>query len=341
MVLNARSQTLFKSLMEVYLEKGKPVGSSTLAAMPEIGVSSATVRNVLADLEKQGLIHSPHTSAGRVPTDVGYRFFIDSILTYQPLSQLESSNIKHSLSTDLAQQSLLQNASKILSGLTGMASLVLLPKQIQEVLKQVDFIRLGETRILVVLVFSDLNVQNRIIETKESYSSEQLQKIGNFINAECLGFTLKQAREKIRMKLRDLQSQASDLAATLMGAETFIQEDEKSSSPFLVSGQTNLVNFQEFANSERLRAIYKEFNEHESILEILDQSMQADGVKVFLGNECGKDAYQGCAMVTKTYKSDNEVLGVLGVIGPSRMNYQKVLPEVDMTAEILGSLLKK
>ena len=341
MDLNGRSQALFKRLMEVYLEKGMPVCSSTLAKMPGVDVSSATVRNVLADLERKGLIQAPHTSSGRVPTDEGYRFFIDSILTYQPLSSHQSDSIKHSLSQDLTQQSLLKNASQLLSGLTGMASLVLLPKKSQEILKQVDFLQIGERRILVVLVFSDLDVQNRIFETSSAVTADQLQKLGNFINSECVGMTMHAAKQHLQMKLNELKMQASDLLDILKNAQQFVVADPAQEPAFFVSGQTNLVNFQEFENSERLRAIYHEFNEHESMLELLDQSMQADGIKVFLGSECGRDAYQGCAMVTRTYRTENEVLGVLGVIGPSRMNYQKVLPEVDMTAEILGSLLKK
>ena len=341
-MLNERSQLLFKNLMGLYLNEGKPVGSSKLASLPDVGLSSATVRNVLAELEKMGLLHSPHTSAGRVPTDIGYRFFIDSILTYQPLSEQSEMSIRNELTSGLNQDDLLQSTSKVLSGITGMTSLVLMPKKEQEVLRHIDFIPLGENRVLVVLVFNDNDVQNRIIELEKGYSPEELQQTANFLNAQCLGKNLTEAKKMLVSRLDQIRSTANEFMSSIVTATDHVLEAQiEKQIPFLVAGKTNLLNYQELASSEKLKALFNAFDEHNDMLSLLDKSMQAEGVKVFVGNECGNEIYQGCSIVTTPYEVEGEVLGVLGVVGPSRMNYEKVVPRVDVTAKILGSLLKK
>ena len=341
-MLNERSQLLFKNLMGLYLNEGKPVGSSKLASLPDVGLSSATVRNVLAELEKMGLLHSPHTSAGRVPTDIGYRFFIDSILTYQPLSEQSEMSIRNELTSGLNQDDLLQSTSKVLSGITGMTSLVLMPKKEQEVLRHIDFIPLGENRVLVVLVFNDNDVQNRIIELEKGYSAEELQQTANFLNAQCLGKNLTEAKKMLVSRLDQIRSTANEFMSSIVTVTDHVLEEQiEKQIPFLVAGKTNLLNYQELASSEKLKALFNAFDEHNDMLSLLDKSMQAEGVKVFVGNECGNEIYQGCSIVTTPYEVEGEVLGVLGVVGPSRMNYEKVVPRVDVTAKILGSLLKK
>lgn len=328
--------------MGLYLNEGKPVGSSKLASLPDVGLSSATVRNVLAELEKMGLLHSPHTSAGRVPTDIGYRFFIDSILTYQPLSEQSEMSIRNELTSGLNQDDLLQSTSKVLSGITGMTSLVLMPKKEQEVLRHIDFIPLGENRVLVVLVFNDNDVQNRIIELEKGYSAEELQQTANFLNAQCLGKNLTEAKKMLVSRLDQIRSTANEFMSSIVTVTDHVLEEQiEKQIPFLVAGKTNLLNYQELASSEKLKALFNAFDEHNDMLSLLDKSMQAEGVKVFVGNECGNEIYQGCSIVTTPYEVEGEVLGVLGVVGPSRMNYEKVVPRVDVTAKILGSLLKK
>ena len=328
--------------MGLYLNEGKPVGSSKLASLPEVGLSSATVRNVLAELEKMGLLHSPHTSAGRVPTDIGYRFFIDSMLTYQPLSEQSEMSIRNELTNGLNQDDLLESTSKVLSGITGMTSLVLMPKKEQEVLRHIDFIPLGENRVLVVLVFNDNDVQNRIIELEKGYSAEELQQTANFLNAQCLGKNLTEAKKMLVSRLDQIRSTANEFMSSIVTATDHVLEEQiEKQIPFLVAGKTNLLNYQELASSEKLKALFNAFDEHNDMLSLLDKSMQAEGVKVFVGNECGNEIYQGCSIVTTPYEVEGEVLGVLGVVGPSRMNYEKVVPRVDVTAKILGSLLKK
>ncbi|WEJ63471.1 heat-inducible transcriptional repressor HrcA [Thiomicrorhabdus lithotrophica] len=341
-MLSDRSQLLFKNLMGLYLNDGKPVGSTTLAKLPDIGLSSATVRNVMADLEKMGLIHSPHTSAGRVPTDVGYRLFIDSMLTYQPLSQQNEATIRHELSTGLNQDALMANASKVLSGITGMTSLVLMPNKEQEVLKHIDFISLSANRVLVVLVFNDQDVQNRIIELEQPIGSDELQKTANFLNEQCVGKNLAEAKQFLMGRMDSIRSTTNDFMSSIVEATDHVLEEQlEQKMPFLVSGQTNLLNYQELASSDKLKALFNAFEQHSEMLSLLDKSMQAQGVQVFVGQECGSAIYQDCSIVTTPYQVEGEVLGVLGVVGPSRMDYQKVVPRVDMTAKILGSLLKK
>jgi heat-inducible transcriptional repressor len=328
--------------MGLYLNDGKPVGSSTLAKLPDIGLSSATVRNVLADLEKLGFIHAPHTSAGRVPTERGYRLFVDSMLTYQPMSQKSIETIRHELSPNLNQDALMQSASKVLTDITGMTSLVLLPNKEREILQHIDFMALGGNRVLVVLVFNDQDVQNRIIELETAVSASELEQISNYLNAHCVGKNLQEAKKMLVAQMDKIRhSTILFMLSVIEATDDVLSQQLVPQLPFLVGGQSKLLNYQELANSDKLRALYQAFEQHTGILSVLDKSLAAPGVQIFIGNECGSAIYHDCSIVTKPYAVDGEVLGVLGVIGPSRMPYEKVIPKVDITAKILGSLLKK
>lgn len=341
-MLNDRSQLLFKNLVGLYLNEGKPIGSTTLANCPEIGLSSATVRNVMADLEKLGLIHSPHTSAGRIPTDKGYRLFVDSMLNVQPLSRRNEASIRQALAPSLSQDDLMASTSRILSGITGMASLVLMPKKEREIVKHIDFIALGENRVLVVLVFNDQDVQNRIIELEKPISANELIKIANFLNEQCVGKNLSEVRHLLVERMELIRRSTNEFMFSVIEAtDTVLSEQMEQKMPFLVSGQTNLLNYQELASADKLKSLFHAFDHHSEMLSLLDKSMDAQGVQVFIGDECGNEIYQNCSIVTTPYDVDGEVLGVLGVVGPSRMNYEKVVQKVDITAKILGSLLKK
>ncbi|MDG6778229.1 heat-inducible transcriptional repressor HrcA [Thiomicrorhabdus sp. zzn3] len=341
-MLNDRSQLLFKNLMGLYLNEGKPVGSTTLAKLPEIGLSSATIRNVLADLESMGLIASPHTSAGRVPTEKGYRLFVDAMLTYQPISKQTIANIQQQLSPNLNQDELLSHASKVLSGMTGLTSMVLMPNKERERLKHIDFIPLAEKRLLVVLVFNDQDVQNRIIELDTPVSSGELQQIANYLNKEFVGKPLAEAKRQLVERMQFIRQSMNELMLSVIEAtDSVLGEQLEQKIPYLISGKTNLLNFQELANGDKLRALYQAFEQHSDVLKLLDKSMQARGVQIFIGGECGSELYQDFSVVTTPYEVDGDVLGVLGVIGPSRMHYERVVPKVDVTAKILSSILKK
>ncbi|MBD3822194.1 MAG: heat-inducible transcription repressor HrcA [Thiotrichales bacterium] len=341
MNFNERSELLFKKLMSMYLNDGKPVGSTALAKLPEVGVSSATVRNVMADLERMGLIHSPHTSAGRIPTDLGFRVFVDTILTVQPLNQTVQQNIQQGFQRAQTQDELIGSASNILSSLTGMASLVMLPNKEQEVLRHIDFVRLGERRLLVVLVLNDNDVQNRIIELEESASESELLEVANYLNQHFVGHSLRDVKQKLVRQMDEIRLNMNRLMRAIMdAADQVIDAKTQTAAPYFISGKTNLLNYQELADTDKLKALFQSFEQHTHMLNLLDKSMQAKGVQVFIGNECGHEIYQNCSIVTTPYDVDGEVVGVLGVVGPSRMHYDHVVPRVDMTAKILSSLLR-
>lgn len=341
MNFNERSELLFKKLMSMYLNDGKPVGSTALAKLPEVGVSSATVRNVMADLERMGLIHSPHTSAGRIPTDLGFRVFVDTILTVQPLNESVQQNIQQGFQLAQTQDELIGSASSILSSLTGMASLVMLPNKEQEVLRHIDFVRLGEKRLLVVLVLNDNDVQNRIIELEEAVSESELLEVANYLNKHFVGHSLRDVKQKLVGQMDEIRLDMNQLMRTIMdAADRVIDSRTTTATPYFVSGKTNLLNYQELADTDKLKALFQSFEQHSDMLNLLDKSMQAKGVQVFIGTECGHEIYQNCSIVTTPYDVDGEVVGVLGVVGPSRMHYDHIVPRVDMTAKILSSLLK-
>ncbi len=341
-MLNDRSQLLFKKLMGLYLNEGKPVGSTTLAKCPEVGLSSATVRNVMSDLEKMGLIHSPHTSAGRVPTDKGYRFFVDSLLSYQPLSKQSEALIRQELSGTFSQDALMNNVSQVLSGITGMTSLVMMPNKEQGILSHIDFVSLGDSRVLVVLVFNDQDIQNRIIDLEARTTSEELIKIANFLNEFCVGQSLVNAKKMLIERMELIRNSTNEFMLSVIQATDSVLSDQiEQKVPFLVAGQSNLLNYQELAGADKLKSLFHAFEQHAEVLAVLDKSLNAQGVQVFIGNECGNDIYQDCSIVSTPYEVEGNVLGVLGVVGPSRMNYEKVVPKVDITAKILGTLLKK
>lgn len=339
---NDRAQLLFKHLMALYLNQGRPVGSTALAKMPDVGVSPATVRNVMADLEKLGLVHAPHTSAGRVPTDQGFRVFVDSILTLQPLDRHLTERIEQGFGQAQTQDELLGSASSILSGLTGMASLVMVPRKEQEVLRHIDFVRLSETRALVVLVLNDQDIQNRIIEFDSPVSESHLIRTANYLNQHFRGLALSEVKHHMVGRLDTLRQNMDQLMLAIVEAtDQVIEQKMQQDLPYFVSGQSNLLNYEELAQSDKLKALFSSFDEHSHMLQLLNKSMQAKGVQVFIGKECGADSYQDCSVITTPYERDGQVLGVLGVIGPSRMPYDRIVPRVDMTAKILSSLLRQ
>lgn len=342
MTLSERSQLLFKHLMALYLNDGRPVGSSVLAKLPDVGVSSATVRNVMADLERMGLIHSPHTSAGRVPTESGIRFFVDTILTVQPLQQSLQQQIESGFTEARSQQELLGSASNILSGLTGMASLVMLPNQQQEVLRHIDFVKLGDRRALVVLVLNDKDVQNRVIEFDEPVSDSHLLQAANYLNEHFSGHHLSDVKQMLVERMDQLRQSMDQLMLSVVEAtDGVIDKSMQNTKPYFVSGKSNLLDYAELADAQKLKALFHSFEEHSDLLALLNKSMQAKGIQIFIGQECGHESYQNCSVITTPYEREGQVLGVLGVVGPTRMAYDKIVPRVDMTARILSSLLNK
>ncbi len=339
--LNDRAQLLLKNLVERYIRDGQPVGSRTLSRETGLELSAATIRNVMADLEECGLIHAPHTSAGRIPTTRGYRLFVDSLLTIKQLDNSQISQMQQRMGSSADPDRVLSIASQQLSEVTSMAGVVMVPKRKLVALRQVEFLPLSHNRVLAILVINEREVQNRIIQTSRNYSASELQQIANYLNSVCAGRDLKQARASLLKEMDDTRSHMNQLMAdAVQMAQAVFATDEKDGD-YLLEGQTNLMSYEEMGNVDKLKRLFDAFNQKRDILQLLDQSLQADGVQLFIGSESGYEVLDECSVVASPYTVDGEVLGVLGVIGPTRMAYDRVIPIVDVTAQLLGASLNQ
>ena len=338
--LNERTQRLLKVLVESYISEGQPLGSRTLAKLSELEISPATVRNVMSDLEELGFVESPHTSAGRVPTTKGYRLFIDTMLKIQPLTIDVVSEVTKNLNSDLTVNSLVESASTLLSGLTGMAGVVTLPRQERVQIRQIEFLPISDNRVLAILVVNQKEVQNRILHVDKEYTESELQQAANYLNELCVGEDLVFARQKILDELDRVRENMNDLmrSAVEMGEKIF-SESESEQSDFVVVGQTNLMEFDELSDIEKLRSLFEAFNQKREFLNLLDRCIRAQGIQIFIGQESGFKTLDDCSVVTSPYTVDDEVKGVLAVVGPTRMSYERVIPIVDLTAKLLGEAL--
>lgn len=335
----ARAKTLLKALVEKYIQDGQPVGSRILAKDSGLDLSPATVRNVMADLEDMGLIKAPHTSAGRIPTTKGYRMFVDSLLTVQPMQNSMIEILKQQLSTRVDRDSVINNASSMLSEVTLLTGIVSVPKRETTRLEHIEFMRLSARRILVILVVNGQEIQNRVIDTDREFTPAELQTAANYLNAEYAGQDL----ATIRSKLLKSMQQARDAMQQLMQDTMNIADQVLNSSKdndYVLAGQTNLMSYQEMCDIDKLRNLFEAFNSKRDILHILDQSIHADGMQIFIGGESGYEVLDDVSVVTAPYKVDDEVIGVLGVIGPTRMAYDRVIPVVDVTAKLISAVLR-
>jgi len=338
--LDERTQCLLKVLVESYISDGQPMGSRTLAKLSELDISPATVRNVMADLEELGFVESPHTSAGRVPTIRGYRLFVDTMLKIQPLTTDVVSEVVKNLSPDQTVNSLVESASGLLSGLTSMAGVVTIPKHERTEFRQIEFLPLSEQRVLAILVTNQQEVQNRILHTDREYSESELQQAANYLNELCAGQDLVVARQKILDELDHVREHMNDLmrSAVEMGEKIF-SDSETSKSDFVVVGQTNLMEYDELSDIEKLRSLFEAFGQKQEFLRLLDRCICAQGVQIFIGHESGYNVLDDCSVISSPYTVDDEVLGVIAVVGPTRMSYDRVIPIVDLTAKLLGEAL--
>ncbi|MCB1802975.1 MAG: heat-inducible transcriptional repressor HrcA [Gammaproteobacteria bacterium] len=342
--MSERAQYFLKVLIERYIRDGQPVGSRTLAKDAGLDLSPATIRNVMADLEDLGFVASPHTSAGRVPTVSGYRMFVDSLLSLKPLDKAMLRQVQSQLDKGReAPSGLVDSASRLLSNLTHLAGVVMVPKQNQIKVRQIEFVALSELRVLTVIVTSAGEVYNRIIETSRPFSRSELEQLSNYVTAHYAGHDLADIR---RLVLREMQETKRNLDALMMQAMEMAkavfaegEDDGGGDGDFVVAGQTNLMDFDELAQVDSLRSLFNAFTEKQEILHLLDRSLEADGVQIFIGEESGYSTLKDCSVITAPYEVDSEVIGVLGVIGPTRMAYGRVIPIVDITAKVLGSAL--
>jgi len=337
--LNERSLYLLKTLVERYIQDGQPVGSRALSKDKQLNLSPASIRNVMADLEDMGLIHSPHTSAGRVPTVSGYRLFVDSLLTVKPLATCELDQLQSGLAAEVDKMGdVVGKASKLLSDVTQMAGVVTLPRRDSVVLRQIEFLPMSSTRVLVIVVTDAEEVHNKIIHTGKLFSPAELQQAANFLNSVYAGRSLAKIREQVVKDLENdrLLVNQGMIDAVNMAQLAFAQQPK---DDYVLSGETNLMGFSELSDMDRLKQLFEAFNQKRGVIHLLDQCLEADGVQIFIGEESGYRAFDHCSLVTSSYSVNDEVVGVLGVIGPTRMAYQKVIPFVDVTAKLLGAAL--
>jgi heat-inducible transcriptional repressor len=338
-MLSERAQSLLKALVERYIADGQPVGSRSLSRLSNLELSPATIRNVMADLEEMGFVASPHTSAGRIPTPKGYRLFVDTLLTVRPMEELERQQLEVQLVPDDPHR-MVNAASQILSDLTHFAGVVVAPRRRGAVLRHIEFFGLAEKRVLLIIVASDGEVQNRVLITDRNYSPSQLTEAANYINQHYAGLEFDQLRNKVRGELIDLHHDISGLmkAAIDTGSEAMRQPQDG----MVISGGRNLLEVDELSGDmHRLRRLFELFEQKTQLLELLEQSERADGVKIFIGGESTLVPLDECSIVTAPYEVDGQVVGTVGVIGPTRMAYERVIPIVDVTAKLLSSALSQ
>ena len=347
--LGERAQTLLKVLIDRYIEEGAPVGSRTLSRVADLKVSPATIRNVMADLEDLGLVRAPHTSSGRVPTELAYRMFVDSLLVGRTNPGFDPGAFDRisadKLETMLVEaahhdaQQMADTASNLLSGLTQFAGVVTVPGVSRAMFKQIDFVALSDRRVLMVLVTRDGGVQNRILTTPKNYSQRELTRFANYLNERLNGSSISELRARLMAELKDTRSLIEDgLADAITLAESGVEGVDQNAE-VVVAGQLNLMGLDALADVEHMRRLFGAFSEKRELIELLDRCEQADGVQIFIGRESGSPTFEECSVVGAPYMRDDEVVGVLGVIGPKRMQYDRVITIVDVTSRLLSRAL--
>jgi len=330
-MLNDRARILLKTLVERYITDGEPVGSRTLSKHAGLDLSPASIRNIMANLEERGFVSSPHTSAGRVPTPLGYRFFVDTLLTVRPLEQIEVSQLENSL-TSSDPQRLMTAASTLLSDLSRFAGLVMTPRR-SPAFRQIEFLSLSGKRILLIIVTMEGEVENRVILTEQPVSASALTEAANYFNQHFAGHDF----DQVRAKLRDELGRMRDDITRLMSAAVDAGSQAAGQENVVVSGSRKLLDVEEL--SSNMGSLFDAFEQKTGLLQLLDQSRNAAGVQIFIGGESDLLPFDECSLVSAPYSVDGQVVGTLGVVGPTRMAYERVVPIVDITAKLLSSAL--
>lgn len=336
--LDPRARQLLRTLIARHIKDGEPVGSQTLARHCGLDISPATIRNILADLEETGLLAAPHTSAGRVPTAQGYRVFVDSLLRLRQLPESEVARLRDALPAGQRTPSLLGSASELVSAMTRFVGVVSVPTRDRFAFRHIDFVPIDAHRVMAVLVFVDNEVHNRLLQVRRSYSASELEQVANYLNAHFAGRPLAEIRNALLGEMREVRTQMEGLLAQAMElAEQALADDDD--GDMLVAGQSQLIGVRDLSDMERLRELFEAFSRKRDILRLLEQTASAPGVRIFIGEETGLASLEGVSLVTASYGAGGQVLGVLGAIGPTRMAYDRVIPVVRATAEVLGSAL--
>ena len=337
--LTERSKHILEAIIEDYILTAEPVGSRTITRRHGVTLSPATVRNVMADLEEMGFLVSPHTSAGRIPTDKAYRFYVDSLLGLPRIAREERDEIRKRCSLtgrDIGE--VLKDTSRMLSSISHYMGIVVAPRFTANVFRQMEFVKLGGKRVLAILVSQNGTVQNKLIETDEEFKLTELIRMSNYLNHLLEGLTIAQVKNRI---LEEMQKDMTSYDALLARALKLSQQTlEETDSEVFIEGQANILEQPEFADVARMKDIFRAFEEKGQLLALLERSLAAEGVQIFIGSESHLNRMAGMSLVTSTYMTGKNTLGVLGVIGPTRMGYAKVIPIVDYTAKLVSRLLE-
>ena len=342
LLINDRAAILLKQLVASYIDDGQPVGSKQLAKDAGLDISSATIRNVMCSLEKKGLVIAPHTSAGRIPTEQGLRLFVDSLLEVQPIEEKLINQLQHQLDPDMEMSELVNHASQMVSEMTQMAGIVSVPKQTHVKLRHIEFLPLPERRILAIMVTNEKDVQNKVLHLDKEYSADELQLAANFLNQQFTGQDVHQIRESLLSDLDRSRQDVDNVMKTVIEvADKALSDDEIAQPEFIVQGETNLVRYNENTDREQLQHLFEIFDRKREMLGLFDRCVHSEGVKIFIGHEAGFEGFGDCSVITAPYSIGGNAVGVLGVIGPARMNYDQVIPVVDITAKLLGDALKQ
>lgn len=341
LILNDRAAILLKQLVASYIHDGLPVGSRQLAQDAGLDISSATIRNVMSGLEKNGLVVAPHTSAGRIPTEQGLRLFVDSLLEVQPIEAKLVSQLQQQLDPDKDIDELVSQASQLVSEMTQMAGVVSVPKQNHAILRHIEFLPLPEKRILAIMVTNEKDVHNKVLHLNREYSATELQQAANYLNQQFSGQDINLIRDNL---LKDLDRSRQDvdnvMRTAVEVANKALSGDQISKPEFIVQGEKNLVRYNDSNNREQLQHLFEIFDRKREMLGLFDRCVHSEGVKIFIGHEAGFEGFGDCSVITAPYSVAGKPIGVLGVIGPARMNYDHVIPVVDMTARLLSDALK-
>jgi heat-inducible transcriptional repressor len=337
--ISDRAQVLLKTLVERHIRDGQPVGSRTLLEEAGLPVSAATIRNVMSDLEERGYLQSPHTSAGRIPTARGYRLFVDYLLQVKPLEDEAISVLRSELNPDKTSAELVQSASGLLSTITAQAGLVTVPRQEAAQLRQVEFLPLSGDRVLVILVINEREVQNRIIHAQRAFTEEQLREAAEMVNARFAGRPLHQVQEQILREMREARSEIDNYLQAALDLASKALDQEESEEECLVAGESRLLGNATAEEMFKLRELFDAFEQKKDLLHLLERCTRAEGVQIFIGEEAGFEVFGDYSVITAPYSDGLRTLGVLGVIGPTRMAYERVIPIVDVTARMLSSAL--
>ena len=337
MQLDARAQILLKALVERYIADGQPIGSRSLSKISGLDLSPATIRNIMSDLEEMGFVASPHTSAGRVPTPRGYRMFVDTLLTVQHKDEAAlEARLQHALQVGTPQK-MISNAAQLLSSLSQFAGVILMPRR-ESVFQQIDFLRLSEKRILLVIVSPGGDVQNRLLMTDADYTPGQLIQAANYINQHYGGLSFDDVRLRLQGELRQLRDDMTRLMQAAVEAGSDAMNDD--SDDMVISGERNLFSVTDLAsNMTTLRKLFDLFEQKSGLMQLLDLSSRATGVQIFIGGDSSLVPMDQMSVVTAPYEVNGKVVGTLGVIGPTRMAYERVIPIVDLTAKLLSKAL--